>query len=113
KQILEAAESLKRRAAKLANRIDADLAAIDGDPSPPEDALRAACHTLGGAGVAAQRNIEAAERFGAIALLLAAEADRLDAANPRGGEGLDEDRAPVLDIPASVGANVLKLARND
>src|SRR5690606_14920709 len=57
-EIAKAAENLRRRAAKLAERIDTDLAAIDRDALSPEDALRTACHTLGGAGVAARRNIE-------------------------------------------------------
>ena len=112
-EVTKAADSLKQRAAKLADRIDADLVTIERDAPSLADALRIACHTLGGAGVAARRNIEAADRFNAIALLLAEEADRLAMVNRYEAEASDAEGAQVLDLPATVGANVLKLARSD
>ncbi len=111
-EIEKAAESLRRRAAKLADRIDTDLAAIDRDGFSLEDALRTVCHTLGGAGVAAKRNIEAAEQLSAIALLLAAETEKLDAAGLHGAEG-PENSLRGLEVATTVGANVLKLTRAD
>lgn len=73
--IAEAAGRLGRRAEKLAMRIETDLRIIDAlAKRDPAEALAIARHTMEGVGVAARRNIEAAEGFSAIGLTLLREA---------------------------------------
>lgn len=67
----EAVLRLGRRAQKLHARIEADLRIVAAlEEHVPVEALRVARHTLQGAGVAASRNIEAAEGLAGIGLML-------------------------------------------
>lgn len=85
----EAAEQLAGRAAKLSERMDADLSAIDvtGERRASE-ALKIARYSMGAVRMASQRNAEAAGRFAELGRLVAAEARKLvapavaDAAGP-------------------------------
>ena len=104
REITEAAAQLSRRAAKLGKRIEADIAAFETGESSAEEALRAACHTLGGAGIAARRNVEAAERFAAIGRLLEQEADRL------AGEAVGGEAPPSGPAAPAADVTVLKFA---
>lgn len=118
REIGEAADLLARRAGKLADRIGIDLSAIEaGGARHPEEALRLARHTMGGAGVAAQRNAEAAGRFADLGLKVAREAEHLAALarglRPEEGEAGTPDEPAVLPaataFPMTVGATALKL----
>ncbi|MBE0695158.1 MAG: hypothetical protein IH590_18930, partial [Aquamicrobium sp.] len=81
----EAAGRLGRRAEKLAMRIETDLRIIDAlAKRDPAEALAIARHTMEGVGVAARRNIEAAEGFSAIGLTLLREAAGLARATTAG-----------------------------
>lgn len=75
-EIDAAAAQLKRRAQKLAERIDAELEAI-GNCDDREDLLEKVRHIMGGVAVAARRNIAAAERFSQLGLLVQHEATAL------------------------------------
>lgn len=110
-----AASQLSKRAVKLAERIEADLQAIEaGLASEPHEALKLARHTLGGARVASQRNVEAARGFEIIAAHLVAEAARLQASEAVEAEPLPEPQAQRVPrsaraAPASIGSTALKL----
>lgn len=63
----EAAARLGKRADTLATRIETDLRIIDAlAKHDPAEALRIARHTMQGVGVAARRNVEAAEEFSGL-----------------------------------------------
>lgn len=110
-EIESAAETLAKRAEKLAQRIGGDLAIIDAAlQAEPTDALQLAQHTLGGARVAAQRNMEAAESFRQIARQLAADSTRFD--NPSLETVHDAEETEATSDhpyrPASIGNAALK-----
>lgn len=67
-QVEEAAERLGARAGRLASRIETELRIIDALAGhDPAEALRIARHIMEGAGVAARRNMAAADDFTAMA----------------------------------------------
>ena len=114
-EIATAAGQLAKRAEKLAERIEADLATIEQDQeTDPQEALKLARHTLGGARVAAQRNIEAARGFEVIAQHLVAQAECH--ASP---QAIEEEHIPALEeqpvypapvaVATSIGSAALKL----
>lgn len=119
REIAEAADALSRRAAKLAERLDADMWAIDAGASrDPAEMLRIARHTLGGAAIAARRNGEAAAQFTALGRGLAREAERLfilaGVEPPRStaaADPVESPNPPAAGFPASLGATALKLHR--
>ncbi len=109
REIVDAADQLSRRAVKLEARIAADTGLVDASAAhDPQEALRIATHTLGGARVAARRNQDAATHFANLAGRLAREAARL--AQPA-EDAPDDDtvRLPHASLPQAAGANVLKL----
>lgn len=113
RDIADAAGQLGRRAARLMERVEDDLIAIEAEDGV-EDALRIARHTLVGAGVAARRNIEAAEGFAALGRLMEADADRLDGHAPQEKAGRERSEAPphmpAATFPDIMRAPALKLA---
>lgn len=91
----EAARRLGRRAEKLASRIEADLRIIAAlSRRDAQDALEIARHTMEGVGVAARRNVEAAEAFAELARTLR------DAAGPP-AMAASPARASLASSPAS------------
>lgn len=118
REIGEAAAQLARRAGKLAERLEADVNALETGEDDADDALRRLLHTLDGARVAAGRNAEAAERFAGLGLVVAREAERLAGIGegpederddpPLGKASADIRHLPAATVPLSIGATALK-----
>lgn len=106
--IAAAAEQLAKRAEKLAQRIEDDLATIEQTaPADPQEALKVACHTLNGARVAAQRNIDAAHSFAAMANHLSALAEGNEPPQAIEDEDVPAHEAPpVFPAPAAAAASI-------
>lgn len=79
-EIIEAADTLKRRAEKLAERVVTDLEAIEkGAEKHTAEALKLAQYTMGGVKIATNRNIEAATQLAEMGRLVAEQAGQLRA----------------------------------
>lgn len=99
-EIDEAAGQLMRRACKLAERVDAELLAMEAHSV--DEALRMAKHLIGGVAVAAQRNVEASRTFATLAERIGNEAGRL---LPAGDDGTMQGEAaamPAATMPARI-----------
>lgn len=95
--IADAAARLGRRAEKLAARVEADLRVIEVlARRDAEEALGIARHTMEGVGVAARRNLEAAQEFAALAQAL-----RAVPARPAAQDGDGESPAEPATGPAT------------
>src|SRR5690606_5064270 len=117
REIEDASAVLMRRAGKLAERLDEELAAIHsgGYQQDPEKALRRLLYTMNGVQIATQRNAQAAACFGKLGRLVTKEAERLQSVT-RAFRDLDGDASgqadvvlPAAAVPASIGALALKL----
>lgn len=105
----EAAVRLKRRAEKLAERIDTELLAIE-NCDDREEMLQRVRHIMGGVAVAARRNMEAADGFSEIGRLVEREATALGEFNRAGSASDDETdqsgetelRMPSPTMPARI-----------
>jgi methyl-accepting chemotaxis protein len=108
-EIDAAAVQLRRRAEKLAERIDVELLAIE-TCDDREEMLQRVRHILGGIAVAAKRNMEAAERFSTLGRLVEREAAALatlecaNLASPNltDQQGETELRIPPATVPARI-----------
>lgn len=112
-EIGDAAQQLLSRAEKLAARLDADLAVIEsGAERKTADALKLAQYTMGGARVAARRNMEAAIQFADLGRQVAEHARLLQGALMKAPEMPKATLAPPLlsgTTPATIGSTALKL----
>lgn len=102
-EIDAAAAQLKRRAERLAERIDAELEAIE-NCDDREDVLEKVRHIMGGVAVAARRNIAAAERFSQLGLLVQKEVTALadvGGVAPVSDTATTDGDEPTIRLPAA------------
>lgn len=99
-EIDEAAGQLMRRATKLAERVDAELLAMEGHSA--DEALRMARHLIGGVAVAAQRNVDASRTFAMLAERIGEEAGRLGSVADDGTMRAAAPAMPAATIPARI-----------